>query len=63
MISAPGAEHGEFRWIHSAVRWIDEREVHARDELHGRWLIWVLFTAHNLKAVDTVFVNSLYETI
>lgn len=63
MISVPRAEYGEFGWIHGAVRWVDEGEVHTRDKLHGWRLIWVLFTTHNLKTVDAVFVNSLCQTI
>ena len=52
-------EHGQLRRVDPPVELVDEREVHARDELHGRRRVGVRLAAGDLEAVYAVLVHGL----
>ena len=54
-------EHGELAALDRAVGLVDERQVHARHELDGWWLVRVRLSTVDLEAVDAVLVDGLQQ--
>lgn len=52
-------DRGDRRIIYLSGPLVNARHVDSRDELDGRWLVWVFIPTVEIDTVDAVFVGAL----